>query len=459
MSIGPQPWLKDSLAKIETPFDGDLWNRKELADRLEDYVSRLNVGATIALDAEWGAGKSWFVRNWHAQLEKNGSKVVYLNAFNQDYIDDPFLTISMEIANCIKNEESNFKNIKEVIGNTYRAILPSLPMLLWTLTTSLAGMGLFAKQVADVIDNVKNSGELSEKAGELLNEKLKEHLSGQVENYENEKKSLEYFKTQLTEITKEFDKPLVFIVDELDRCKPEFAIRLIERVKHFFDIPNVVFVLAINKNQLEESINHYYGFDSSANYLEKFIDFSIKLKNQDLTGEKYGEILKKYDSDLGLNLEHTLENYVVISKVYAPNPRQLVRVINKFSLLKFDLDEYQSFFLFIVLIYNELGLNISNEKEFIDDFMKMHNDFYNEEMKNFQPHQTRYKQIFYYLRQYVYNKGYVCSSLLTYLQEEDFEKDNYYKSEIVKYYYSNNQPNIWKSDLIDDWQKYIYMIP
>ncbi|MEZ6841222.1 P-loop NTPase fold protein [Acinetobacter baumannii] len=42
------------------------------------------------MDAEWGAGKSWFVKNWKAKLEQNDFKVIYLNAFNQDYIDDPF---------------------------------------------------------------------------------------------------------------------------------------------------------------------------------------------------------------------------------------------------------------------------------------------------------------------------------------------------------------------------------
>ncbi|MFX5100750.1 P-loop NTPase fold protein, partial [Acinetobacter baumannii] len=83
---------------------------------------------------EWGAGKSWFVKNWKAKLEQNDFKVIYLNAFNQDYIDDPFLTISMEIANCLENEETNIDTIKETIGKAYRAILPNLPMLLWYLT-------------------------------------------------------------------------------------------------------------------------------------------------------------------------------------------------------------------------------------------------------------------------------------------------------------------------------------
>ena len=55
--------IKDSLDKIEIPFENDFWGREALADRLTDHVSRITVGATIAIDAEWGAGKSWFVNN------------------------------------------------------------------------------------------------------------------------------------------------------------------------------------------------------------------------------------------------------------------------------------------------------------------------------------------------------------------------------------------------------------
>lgn len=181
------------------------------------------------------------------------------------------LTISMEIANCLENEETNIDTIKETIGKAYRAILPNLPMLLWYLTTSLVGMGALAKPVAETVENLKLLMIL-ERSCKTSQWKLQEHLSAQVENYDKEKQSLQYFKEALAKITSKLDKPLVFIVDELDRCKPEFAIRLIERIKHFW-YPKVVFILAINKTQLEESINNFYGFSNTANYLEKFIDF------------------------------------------------------------------------------------------------------------------------------------------------------------------------------------------
>ncbi|RDN86997.1 NTPase, partial [Acinetobacter baumannii] len=86
----------------------------------------------------------------------------------------------------------------------------------------------------------------------------------------------------------------------------------------------VVFILAINKTQLEESINNFYGFSNTANYLEKFIDFSIMLKSRDLDGNRYSEILKNYNQDFQLLLDHTeIHIYMNLCQIYSPNPRQL----------------------------------------------------------------------------------------------------------------------------------------
>ncbi len=78
-------------------------------------------------------------------------------------------------------------------------------------------------------------------------------------------------------------KPLVYIIDDLDRCNPTFAVRVLERMKHLFAVPNVVFVMAIDKQQMAYSINGYYGSDSinSEDYLQKFIDIDYRLPKMD----------------------------------------------------------------------------------------------------------------------------------------------------------------------------------
>lgn len=94
-------FIKDREEEITVPFQGDLWGRKQLSEKLTHFISNLQCGATIALDAEWGAGKTWFVKNWKADLEANEYKVIYIDAFMHDFMEDPFLILSMEILNAV----------------------------------------------------------------------------------------------------------------------------------------------------------------------------------------------------------------------------------------------------------------------------------------------------------------------------------------------------------------------
>ena len=87
-------FIKDREEEITEPFKGDLWGRKQLSEKLTHFISNLKCGATIALDAEWGAGKTWFVKNWKADLALKKYKVIYIDAFMHDFMEDPFLILS-----------------------------------------------------------------------------------------------------------------------------------------------------------------------------------------------------------------------------------------------------------------------------------------------------------------------------------------------------------------------------
>ena len=450
-------WIKDN-DNIQEPFENDLWNRTNLADQLENYISRIKVGATVAIDAEWGAGKSWFVKHWKARLVQKEFKVIYLNAFTQDYIEDPFLTIAMEIANVLEADQKDIEKIKSTIGDAYRAILPNLPLLIFQLAMTFMGAGKMAKQVADTFENLKeDSGTFGEAAAKLLNEKLKEHLSAQVDNYENEKKSLEYFKSQLAEITKDLEKPLVFIVDELDRCKPEFAIRLIERIKHFFDIPKVVFVLAVNKKQLEESINSFYGFTSSSKYLEKFIDITVLLKNSNQNELDYENIIKAYVDKLGINtlILDVINQLNTICIVYKPNSRQLIRVFNKLALLDNDFDNSRITFLFLMLIYIELDLiQVFDEKNFIDSFYESHT---NELIEVYKFNKSHHGSNSYSFTQFLLGlyKNHGLRYFIEYLTYTKSPNLAYANKE-GKDYYTLSEKN--RKDFVQHWHDYIHLV-
>ena len=88
------------------------------------------------------------------------------------------------------------------------------------------------------------------------------------------------------------DKPLIFVIDELDRCRPSYAVELLEVAKHIFAVDHIVFVLAINRTQLAHSIRAYYGHDFDGDgYLKRFFDIDFRLPEPDRS--KYIDALLK----------------------------------------------------------------------------------------------------------------------------------------------------------------------
>ncbi|WP_180156163.1 P-loop NTPase fold protein [Acinetobacter sp. YH12045] len=336
-------WPKDNFENIETAWEGDLWDRRRLGEQLTNYVDRLNCGAVLALDARWGEGKTWFVRHWAKHLDDSQHNVIYLDAFANDYLDDPFLVIASEIASKLDKTAENkplvhkFKKATAVMQQGLLTLAPTLiaSMISCALTGGIIPLiKIDSEQITDKLDDA------IDKVTENIGEKVTEAIQAKIDSYEEEKQSLQAFKSTLTELAASLENPLVFIIDELDRCRPDFAIRLIERVKHFFDIPKIVFVLVMNKPQLSQSVQNFYGYEAeiTADYFEKFIDLTIKFPNLE-PYINYENVLKEELYRIG-EMEHkealneffflvlALQNYKNF------NSRELKRKINQYAILK-----------------------------------------------------------------------------------------------------------------------------
>ncbi|WP_180135891.1 P-loop NTPase fold protein [Acinetobacter sp. YH12070] len=334
-------WAKDNFENIETAWEGDLWDRRRLGEQLTNYVDRLNCGAVLALDARWGEGKTWFVRHWAKHLDDTQHNVIYLDAFANDYLEDPFLTIAAEISQTFKeSEEIDDDEIKDFNAKTASVLISLaavIPIIAAKAGMHWIGLGGAGEAFKEVYEEGK---ELYDTASEEIAAKVKEKIEKKIENHQVEKQTIHDFKRELAELAGKLDKPLVFIIDELDRCRPDFAIRLIERVKHFFDIPKIVFVLVMNKPQLSQSVQNFYGYEAeiTADYFEKFIDLTIKFPNLEAYIH-YENVLKEELYRIG-EMEHkealnefffwvlALQNYKNF------NSRELKRKINQYAILK-----------------------------------------------------------------------------------------------------------------------------
>lgn len=256
----------------KTPFEGDLFATKEFADKLLPTLNLLRDGGAIAIDSPWGAGKTWFAKNWILALEQNGYTTVYVDAFAMDYVDDPFMMIAGELLGVAKQLRPEIQpGLLEAGAKLGKALLP----VGTKVVTSVAAKWLVGEQGAEAI------GDSLDKAIDGLSGLAEKQVEKTLEDYESQKASAAAYRTKIGELAASQENPIVVFIDELDRCRPDFAVKTLERIKHFFEVPGVVFVLLVNGKQLTAAVKGEYGPDIDAEtYLRKFLLFSVSLSKR-----------------------------------------------------------------------------------------------------------------------------------------------------------------------------------
>lgn len=249
---------------IEIPHDNPFFNcklnREPYANVLTDIIRTNSDGLVLAIDNKWGAGKTTFISMWKQKLENEDFQTLYFNAWENDFENNPFVALTAELKALLKNENS--KAFKEILKKGSKIAQAVLPSILKSAFKKYAG-----EDAADIIKS----------CGEGIFEAFKEDL----ESYIERKQTMQEFRNELQKYITENSngKPVVFIIDELDRCRPNYAVSILENVKHLFSVKGIVFVLSIDKEQLGHAICGAYGSDNiDANeYLRRFIDIEYSL--------------------------------------------------------------------------------------------------------------------------------------------------------------------------------------
>lgn len=267
--------LKPKLLTLEgndTVFE----SRKELAENLTNLVTNVEDGLVLALHADWGDGKTTFCKYWiKNHLEKNEILCIYLDAFQSDYHDDALMVITAEIAKLLKDKAPEEK--KKAFVDSAKRIL-----------SATVGVGIQAA-LAAATGGAGNKA--IEGAGDALKDLAKNYVDKRLEERARVDLELQEFKKALSSCVESTGK-LVFIIDELDRCKPPFAVEVLETIKHFFDVDGMVFLLAMNRNQLVSYVAGEYGIDHpvAESYLKKFVNAEVCLpKRNERTGRSKGD--------------------------------------------------------------------------------------------------------------------------------------------------------------------------
>lgn len=249
-------------------FSQDKLDREPLADYLTHFITTSQPttnedSRVIALNSGWGTGKTSFVNMWMKKLkDADTSSFVCLkyNAWENDDFPDALMPIICSFQQLIDKTTLNGPELKTSLANIVSTFGPKF---LGLVTPFTCGVNLEG---------------FAEAYKEYREKKLPDMIFEEFTARQEHKKLFR----KLTEAIRGEHEYLLICIDELDRCRPTFAIETLEVVKHFFDLPNVIFVFSLDMKQLHRSIKTVYGDIDSMGYLQRFFDYTMSLPKPDL---------------------------------------------------------------------------------------------------------------------------------------------------------------------------------
>jgi predicted KAP-like P-loop ATPase len=259
-------WEDDKLDRAsESLYIIEYIKKKYEVNPDQSYVMNIN--------GEWGFGKTYFMQNSYEMLKVMKHPVIYFDAWKNDYTNNPLLAFISELNESMSEHFKDDVNAKKYFNDAYKAIKATfLPILMKKLT------GHALEELEEKINAGKN--ELDDDVKDGISSLMTKAATFALSEHNAVKDSIKSFKDKMKILLEHIHKnvenqnlPLFILIDELDRCRPSYAIELLENIKHIFDIPRVVFFIATDSKQLAHSINAIYGNNfASDTYLKRFFD-------------------------------------------------------------------------------------------------------------------------------------------------------------------------------------------
>lgn len=231
----------DFVAEPSAPFAHDVLGREPQVKAFCSILAGIKAPAILSIDADWGAGKTAFVKMsvaWmrSSEFKFRGIAVAEFNAWTQNHTGDALQDVVASVTSQISDSDTeNRRRIAELLE--------------WE-AASFHSDGL----LGDEIETARL----------------------------RQRRNVERFKKTLGSYVKTSGGRLVVFVDELDRCRPEYAMSVLERIRHLFDVEGVIVVLSVNKTALDHTVSAIHGpQDLAERYLRRFVDQTVWLTQPD----------------------------------------------------------------------------------------------------------------------------------------------------------------------------------
>lgn len=337
--------------ELEVSLKNDFLGRNIYLRNLMQMLSTILEYTILAIDGKWGSGKTFFIKQFDF-LSKNPNN--YTN-INKEIVDKFNQHFSFFYFNAWEND-----HLPPV-----EAVLLRLKDSLWSDEEELSNKAIgIVKGIMNIPIRYFSGGTMD------LDNFTDTYIGSYIERAEHISRASEEISNILYNYEQKTGKKILFVIDDLDRCKPTFAVELFESIKHNFNSDSAAFVICANNEQLQYTIKKYYGegFDGYE-YLDRFYDLVINLPEPDI--ERY----VKYN--LRLDEPDNIYNQVAIdiAKIEHMSLRQVNRYISNIMLME-DFIKSQNIdfglrgksYIKNIFVQVAMALKILDKKRF-DDFI------------------------------------------------------------------------------------------
>lgn len=257
MPLRPPEFVVDP----DGPFKNDTLGREKPVKTLAEIIAAEEQAAVISVNGGFGSGKSAFLKMLAAYLRlQEDTEVLEFNAWQQSHTGDPLV----DVVSALTDGREERGGLLQIAGKFGWRLLKGLT----TAAASTASGGWFdLTAVEDARDEDGDAGFASWAQAESAVTEFTNGLQAIIRKGNDDH---------------ERPAKLVVIVDELDRCRPDYAIDMLNVVRHLFAVPGVVVVLGVNQEELEHRVVEVFGPNTKADiYLRRFVDLPISLRIPD----------------------------------------------------------------------------------------------------------------------------------------------------------------------------------
>ena len=276
---------KDEKISLNDVWRDDVLRRKLTAQNIKRILTSFSQNMVIGIQGEYGSGKSFFVQRLSEEMRKEHYDTLYMNIWEQDISDNPIIGFCSQFVIGMKNEfpdSFSSRNTEDAETRLYRISSGMesyirqhvIPQIIRNTTKGVMDLNVAKQHLA--------YGEANSSSEDTEQERAVENL---VSQYESDTKYIKDARNAIEEsvsnIRKDMSRTnsmLYVFVDEIDRCRPDYVIELLEAIKHVFDCKNVIFIMSFDRKQIDSCVRVKFGDTiDTREYLRRFFDYVVNL--------------------------------------------------------------------------------------------------------------------------------------------------------------------------------------